>query len=107
MTLVILTFADLDTLAPRVLKFCVARLPTIPEPSTTGSATTRNARDIGAARRTYCAGSLGDRRQHACRCWHSNENFSFLSQKMRPLGIPRYDVRTRAFIYTVTYVCTG
>ena len=35
-----LTFAGLDTLAPRVVKCGVAGIATLPDPSTAGSATT-------------------------------------------------------------------
>ena len=60
MNLLILTFADLDTFAPRVIELCIAGLSTITVPSTSDGATTRIAEKIGTALRTHSSDTSVD-----------------------------------------------
>ena len=60
-------YAGLDTLVPRVVKFCVTNTSTVFEPRTSATATTHSARfRDGAASRAY---RNSDRRR-ACQCFY-------------------------------------
>ena len=67
-------FASLDTLVPRVLKFCVASSPAVPEPRATTSAATEFAGFLDC---TTCEADGTDGRRNGNCCLHVGNDHQY------------------------------